>query len=165
MNISAAGKAVGLIFSMLDSTKPTKAPVGFTPQKPEFAPSEKRFFERATPEECGISSEAVCGYVRSLARDSTVGLQTIMLLRGGKVFFEAAAGDNTCALPKSTFSECKSIVSLAIGKLVTDGLLDINEKLADIFPQKAGAMSLMRLKNVTVRHLLTMTAAVEFNEL
>ncbi len=165
MNIGAAGKAIGLIFNMLDATKPTKALIPFAPQKPEFALSEAKYFKRATPEECGISSEAVCEYVRALAKDPSVGLQTIMLLRGDRVFFEAAAGDDSLSLHKSTFSECKSIVSLAIGKLYTDGMLDLDEKLADIFPHKAGAMSLMRLKNVTVRHLLTMTAAVEFNEL
>ena len=165
MNINAAGRAMGLILNMLDVTKPTKPPVPFVPQKPEFAADRARFFPRVRPEECGIGSEAVCDYVRALARESTVGLQSIMLLRGGRVFFEAAVGDNTLDLPKSTFSECKSIVSLAIGGLVTGGVLDLDERLADIFPQKAGAVSLMKLKNVTVRHLLNMTAAVEFNEL
>ena len=165
MNINAAGKAIGLVFNMLDATKPTAAPVAFKPQKPEFKPSGERFFTRVSPEECGVGSEAVCDYVRALAADESVGLQTVMLLRGDRVFFEAAADDDSLSLHKSTFSECKSIVSLAIGKLYTDGLLDLDEKLADIFPQKTGAMSLMRLKNVTVRHLLNMTAAVEFNEL
>ena len=165
MNLNAAGKAAGLILNMLDTAKPTKPPVEFRPQKPLLERSGARFFARVSPEECGIPHSLCIEYVRALAENKEVGLQTIMLLRGDRVFFEAAAGDNSLQIHKSTFSECKSVVSLCIGRLITEGLLSLDERLADIFAAKTPAVSMLRFKNVTVRDLLKMTAAVEFNEL
>lgn len=152
------------MIKMLDTESVTASPIIFPERKPEFTPSEGNHFQRCTPEECGIDSFFVKDYAERLYNDKTVGLQSLMLLRGDRVFFEAAAGDWDSRFPKATFSQCKSIVSLAIGVLATQGRLRLSERIIDIFPEKAQGVARIRLKNVTVKTLLNMTSCVTFNE-
>lgn len=165
MNITGMRKALNMILNTLDTTKLSVSPIEFGERKPQFELRENSFFEGVSPESCGISSIAAAEFINELWKNRNVGLQSIMLMRGDKVFFEADVGNQDSRLPKATFSECKSIVSLAIGMLVTQGKLRLSEKVADIFAEKALPISKIRLKGLTVKHLLTMTACVTFNEI
>lgn len=164
MNIAGTRKTINLIISSLDTTKTTASPIEFGEKKPYFERSENRFFERVAPESVGIESRWVNEFLRELRDNRTVKLHGIMLMRNGKVFFEGDTGARTALLPKATFSECKSIVAIAIGALVTQGRLKLNEKLVEIFADKTLPVSKIRLKNLTVKHLLTMRSAVTFAE-
>ncbi len=165
MNINNTRKALGFIIDTLDTHKSKNAIIKYGEAKKEFFPSDEKYFERVTPEECGIPSGHTKEFVKALKDDKTVGLQSISISRNGKIFFEADVGNWDSRLPKATFSECKSILSLAIGVLVTQGRLRLSERLADIFPEKTSPVSKIRLKNVTVKMLLNMTSCVTFNEL
>lgn len=164
MNITNTGKVLALFKNILDTTKRTIPPIRFEQVKPELCESNELFFERAAPEECGIDSRILHGYISELSADRSIGLQNIMLIRNRKVFFEASKGNRPLNVPRTTFSQCKSIVSLAIGVLVTHGRLGLNEKLTDIFAERLSPISRIKMKGITVRHLLTMTSTVLFNE-
>ncbi len=165
MNINNTRKALGFIIDTLDTHKNKSPKIRYSQYKPLLPPSEEAYFERTVPEECGISSEHVKEFIYSLKNNKSVGLQSIIMARNGRVFFEADVGDWDSRLPKATFSECKSILSLAIGILVTQGRLRLSERIADIFPEKTSHVSKIRLKNITVKMLLNMTSCVTFNEL
>ncbi len=164
MNIASTGKTISLLRNMLDTTKQTLSPIEFTERKPILKSNSETFFERVTPEKCGIDSKHVKDYIEKLASEKRVGLQSIMIMRGNKVFFEATVGSHDAGLPKATFSECKSVVSLAIGVLVSKGMLKLSERVVDILPEKALPVAKIKLKSLTVKHLLNMTSAVTFNE-
>ncbi len=163
MNISTTARAAALIRSILDTTKRTHIAVTADERKP-LLESAQPFFPRVTPEECGISSTQLLEYMKQLDSDPRIGWQNITFMRGGKVFFEASKGAWRTDIPKTTFSACKSIVSLAIGRLVTEKRLRLNERVADILPEHASAITSVRLKNLTVEDLLTMRSTVTFNE-
>ncbi len=165
MNIASTKRALDLMRNVFDTNKQTVSPISFPQGKPLFEPCEKEYFQRVQPEECGISSEVVKNFVSELWANEAVGLQCIMLMRGNKVFFEADVGNQDGRYPKATFSECKSVIAIAIGKLVTQGKLRLSEKISDIFADRLTAMGKMRLKGLSVKHLLTMTAGITFNEL
>ena len=164
MNISGTTKAFNLIRGVLDTTKSMVSPIEFSEHKPVFEPKCEMYFEGASPEECGIESCHVVSFIDELTKNKKVGLQSIMLMRNNKVFFEGDIGNQDSRYPKATFSECKSIVSLAIGVLVSKGKLRLNDKVLDIIGKKAQPMAKIRLNNLTVKHLLNMTASVTFNE-
>lgn len=164
MNITNTGKVIALFKNILDTNKRTISPIRFETVKPELYESSEPFFGRATPEECGIDSRTVCKYINELLDDKSIGFQNIMMLRNRKVFFEASKGNRQLNIPRTTFSQCKSIVSLAIGVLVTQGRLGLNEKLTDIFAERMTPISKIKMKGITVRHLLSMTSTVLFNE-
>ena len=164
MNITNTGKALALFKNILDTTKRKVSPIRFDELKPELKESNELFFERTTPEECGIESKHIQKYVGELLADKSIGLQSIMLIRNCKVIFEASKGNRTMNIPKTTFSQCKSVVSLAVGVLVTQGRLGLNERLTDIFSERLTPLSRIKMKGITVRHLLSMTSSVSFNE-
>ncbi len=164
MNIAGTRKSLYLIKSFLDTTKPTVSPIEFKEKKPILRACDDKFFVRVTPESCGIDSCRVYNYINKLVSNKNVGLHSIILMRGGKVFFEADIGLHTSAYPRMTFSECKSVIALAIGVLLTQGRIKLSEKINEIFGDRIQPITKMRLNGLTVKHLLTMTSGVTFNE-
>lgn len=117
-----------------------------------------------SPEEEGVSSRHLKKFLEELAAGRDLYMQDVMVLRHGKVLCEAAFGGQDLRCPKYTFSACKSVTSLAIGLLVDDGLLSLDEKVVDIFDDIAPQATKRRLKNLSVEHLLTMRSSVVFSE-
>ena len=91
-------------------------------------------------------------------------MHSVLLLRRGQVFCEAAFGPRDTQRPRHTFSACKSVTALAVGLLMDDGLLAPEDRVANFFPEECGAVSRRIFKDLTVEDLLTMRASVLFNE-
>ena len=119
---------------------------------------------RATPESTGVSSQALSGLISALENDPAAQVTNLMVLRHGKVILEAAWQPYEKALPRQLYSLSKSVTSMAVGMLVGDGLLDLDERIVDIFPDKAPKDALAPARKMMVRHLLTMSTGSLFNE-
>lgn len=61
----------------------------------------------------------------------------------------------------NTWSACKGVVSCAVGIALNEGLLTLDEKILDIFPEYAPADPGSYLPQVTLEHMLTMTTGLE----
>ena len=104
-------------------------------------------------------------FFRSLSDNTAeLGIHSAMLLRHGKVFAEGYYAPYRPEIPHMLYSASKSVTSTAIGMAVDEGLMDIDERLEDIFPGYAGKPANKWSKMLTVRHLLTMSTGVRFNE-
>lgn len=112
-------------------------------------------FERVTPESVGIPSQAVLGWLDELYRYG-IEMHGFMLLRHGKVCAEGSWHPYRPNVPHSMFSFSKSLTSTAIGFAVQEGMLSLDERLVDIFPEKLPAAPSENLQKATVRHLLMM---------
>ena len=53
---------------------------------------------------------------------------------------------------------------MAVGIAMEEGLLSLDEKVIDIFPEKGVMFRSPRINSITVRHLLNMTSGIKFNE-
>ena len=140
--------------------------VDFTPQKPKF-PFEKPYeqpFPRATPESQGISSQMLTDLLQDLDVSHYTDMHHFMLLRNGKVICEADFAPYRSGIWHVTHSMCKSITGLAIGLLVEEGKLSLDENIYNIFQKKMNPISKIFRPTVTVENLLTMTSGVTFNE-
>jgi len=114
--------------------------------------------ERAKfPEEVGVSSEAIADFIEDLNK-SNIETHSIMILRQGKVAFESWSEPYKPDIPHTMYSVSKSFTSTAIGFLIQEGLLSLNTKVIDIFPEYKPLKKDKHLENLTVFHLLTMTA-------
>ncbi len=164
MNIAGTRKSIYLIKNFLDTTKTTPSPIEFDERKPFIPPVSEKYFERVSPESCGIPSCRIYNYIKKLYTNPAVGLQSIILMRGNKVFFECDTGYHSSDYARMTFSQCKSVVALAIGVLLTQGRIRLSENVADIFADKLQSIAKIRFNGLTVKHLLTMTSGVTFNE-
>ncbi|MFZ2732587.1 MAG: serine hydrolase, partial [Blautia wexlerae] len=121
-------------------------------------------FVRATPESQGISSDLFAALLRELDASKDTEMHHFMALRHGKVICEC----NFAPYPKGmwhiTHSMCKSITGMAIGMLIEEEKLKLDENIYDIFPDHINAFSKIFRPVITVENLLTMTSGVTFNE-
>lgn len=84
-------------------------------------------------------------------------LHSIMIVKDGNVVFEKWMSEGREEVPHILNSVSKTFTSMAVGLAVSEGLLRIDEKLVDIFPEHCPENPSEYLKEVTVEHLLTMT--------
>ena len=140
--------------------------VDYFPQKPDFPFDAvyEQAFVRATPESQGISSDLFAALLRELDASKDTDMHHFMALRHGKVICEC----NFAPYPKGmwhiTHSMCKSITGMAIGMLIEEGKLKLNENIYDIFSDHMNTFSKIFRPVITVENLLTMTSGVTFNE-
>lgn len=140
--------------------------VDYFPQKPDFPLDAvyEQAFVRATPESQGISSDLFAALLRELDTSKDTEMHHFMALRHGKVICEC----NFAPYPKGmwhiTHSMCKSITGMAIGMLIEEEKLKLDENIYDIFPDHINAFSKIFRPVITVENLLTMTSGVTFNE-
>ena len=165
MGLGTLNKTISLIGRLMDDKSATEPILEFTPKKPSLpkAPVSSPL-PRVSPESEGISSAHISEFLTALELDKSLNMHTVTILRNGKILCDAAFGAHGSEYFSSTFSECKSIVSLAIGILIGDGKLRLDEKVIDMFPDDDSAVSKIKYKNLTVEDLLTMRSGATFAE-
>lgn len=165
MDFVTDSRALMMIKQLLDNTSATQAIFEQQPQKPRFTPSViQKSFERVSPESQGVESSHVAGFLNELRDDPTLDMHGVIVLKNGKVITEATWGAYDHRVWHITHSECKSITGLAVGILIGEGKLSLDDKLVDIFMTRMNKINQFTHRNITIRHLLTMTSGVSFNE-
>ena len=107
-----------------------------------------------TPESVGISSRTLLRMMQKLN-----GLQyvnSVIVLRHGKSVLEAWQEPYRRETPHQIFSLSKSFTSCAIGLAQAEGKLKISDKLISFFPEYADGITDPRMRDVTLKDLLTM---------
>ena len=166
MDLKVQLKTLDLIVKIINGSMDRINLVEYAPQKVVFdreSPYEQAFL-RATPESVGISSRYLSRFLKDVSKDPLINMHGIMILKDGRVISEAAFAPFQKDLWHITHSMCKSITGLAVGLAVEEGFLSLDEKLVDIFRKKTNVISMVRLKNLTLEHLLKMSRGIIFNE-
>lgn len=127
----------------------------------------KTRLERAgSPEEVGVLTSKISDFIEDLKKNE-IETHSIMILRHGKVAFETWAQPYAPDIPHVMYSVSKSFTSTAVGFAVEEGLLSLETRILDIFPEYAPQdpkeadeklENLENLEKLTIYHLLTMTA-------
>lgn len=165
MSLTSMNKSLHLMMRLADPKESTE-PMIALPPKPEIACTQSSTpLPRHTPERHGVSSRHIAAFLQTLEQDPTLNMHSIMILKDGCVLCEAAFGTQDIRMPRMTFSACKSIVSLAIGILMDDGVLLPETKLTELFPEAGNAISRRLMKDITVDDLLAMRTGSQFNEI
>lgn len=90
-----------------------------------------------------------------------LGTVAYVIIKDSMLLFEQYWEDYSPESHSNSFSMAKSIVSLAIGAAIDDGFIkDVDQPVSDFFPEFQGYNG----KPLTLRHLLTMSAGVDFDE-
>lgn len=112
--------------------------------------------ERADyPEQVGVSSREVAELIRDF-KESGVEVHSIMILRQGKVAFETWADPYSPDMPHAMYSVSKSFTSAAVGFAISEGLISLDTRLIDIFPECRKDEPDANLEMLSVHHLLSM---------
>ncbi|KIL40787.1 beta-lactamase [Gordoniibacillus kamchatkensis] len=110
---------------------------------------------RSTPELQGMASGAVASFLKAV-QDRGLELHSFMLVRHGHVVAEGWWRPYAPERPHMLFSLSKSFTSSAIGLLVEEGRLSLDDRVVSFFPEEAPAEPPPHLAAMTVRHLLMM---------
>ena len=166
MDITIQMRSIDLLIKMLKKDTEGIPQYGYARQKQagEILPMQQPL-PRCTPEEAGISSTVAEQLFRAVEKDAdTLGVHSMMLIRDGKVFAEGYWAPYRPNLPHMLYSASKSIVSTAMGFAYDEGLIDLDRRLDDIFTELPPSSNKWA-RQLTVRHLLTMSTGVRFNEI
>lgn len=155
-----------LVFNLVRGNTEHISKVDFIPQKPSFysLPESGQKLPRSAPEEQGIESDQVRRLMEELLNLSKVDIHQVMILRHGYVIGECHYAPYPENLWHITHSLCKSITGMAIGILIEEGSLRLDDKILGIFDKSVFSIRGFQQRNLTVEHLLTMTSRVAFNE-
>ena len=141
----------------------------FFPQKPAFdgytlaQEAREEPLERAVPESQGIDSARLADFLTELAEKKSTDIHQVLVVRNGWVICECAYAPYRRGMWHASYSLCKSVTGMAIGMLAAEGRLKVTDRVVDFFGRKR-LRNLLRMKEVTVEHLLTMTSCVNFKE-
>lgn len=90
-----------------------------------------------------------------------LGTVAFVIIKDSTLLFEQYWEDYSPHSRSNSFSMAKSIVSLAIGCAIDDGFIkNVDQPVNDFYPEFKGYNG----KALTLRHLLTMSAGVDFDE-
>ncbi len=90
-----------------------------------------------------------------------LGTVAFVIIKDSTLLFEQYWEDYSPRSRSNSFSMAKSIVSLAIGCAIDDGFIkNVDQPVNDFYPEFKGYNG----KVLTLRHLLTMSAGVDFDE-
>ena len=156
-----------LIWNLIAGKTGNTSKVTYFPQKPAFpeeSPEGEERLERMTPESQGISSAHLAAFLEALGAEKSTDIHQVLIARNGKVICECGYAPYPAGLWHASYSMCKSITGMAIGMLIEEGLLTLEARVVDLFRKRKNLLHLLRQKDITVRHLLTMTSCVNFNE-
>ncbi|MBQ7921727.1 MAG: serine hydrolase [Clostridia bacterium] len=107
------------------------------------------------PEDVGVSPEWVADYINTLNEKRKV-CHSFIMIRHGKVFAEGYWAPFHKDFKHRMFSVSKSFVSGAIGMLVDEGKISLNDKIIDYFPEKLPAEVDPYIAEMKIRDMLMM---------
>ncbi len=119
---------------------------------------------RVSPEETGVDSSYIADFLSELVLDKSLELHGVMIMKDGKIICDAEFGPYKSCFWHAEHSLSKSVTGMAIGMLIDEGKLSLDDKAAKILEKRIPAVSHLTHKGITVRHLLTMTSGVSFAE-
>ena len=98
--------------------------------------------------------EAFASYLAAV-EDHHEELHSIMVLKSGKVLLEKQIAPDTAHIMHSV---SKTFTATAVGFAIEEGLLHLDDKIVDLFPESVPEAPQAFLADVTVRNLLTMNS-------
>ena len=117
-------------------------------------------FESVIPEELGIPSGGILDFLNDL-EERKICMHGIMILRRGKLAFEAHYPPFGPDTPHRMYSVTKSFVAMAIGFLIDEGKITLKSKLIDFFPEYEKEAVHPFVREMTIRNLLLMATAYD----
>ena len=116
---------------------------------------------RSTPEQQGVPSKALIELFDSLHAMPGTDIHSMIVMRHGKVvgeFYPAPFGPE---YQHTQYSSSKTLVSMAVGIAIDENRLRLEDRVANFFIDYLPDTVSVRLADMTVRDLLTMTSGIK----
>lgn len=110
--------------------------------------------EHCTPEEVGVDSRVITDFLNEI-NEKQLSLQGFTVVCRDKVCAQGFFKPYSADMPHVLYSMSKAVTSTAVGFAISEGLINLNDRVSDFFPEySAGKRPFNRM--MTVRMLLTM---------
>lgn len=109
-----------------------------------------------TPEQAGIGSDKILRFIDHL-KDRKTNLHSFIMVRDGKIFTEGYFKPFDENFMHRLYSSSKTFVSIAIGKLIGEGIIKLEDKIMDLLPEYANQNQHKWMKECTVEDALKMS--------
>ena len=120
----------------------------------------RKEFERVSPESVGIPSGSIEKLIDKLEEGWTEP-HGLMIMRDGKVCAEGWWTPYAPGIRHGLQSHTKTYAATAVGIAYTEGLVDLEERVIDIFPDEAPKDPSENLKKLKVKHVLAMACGMK----
>lgn len=110
------------------------------------------------PETKGIKSSWIYNYINKLEEAHLV-THNVIIARGGEIIFEKYWEPFHKDFLHRMYSVTKSYVSLAVGCLEQDGLINLDDPIIKYFPDELNCQKDENMRNQTIRQMLMMSTA------
>jgi CubicO group peptidase (beta-lactamase class C family) len=117
---------------------------------------KRREFERVSPESVGIPSAAIESLVDMLEESEEREPHGIMVARNGKVCAEGWWAPYAAGLPHLLYSLTKTYTATAVGIAYTEGLLNLDDRLIDHYPEYSVVDNGASVGRIRIRDALCM---------
>lgn len=123
---------------------------------------EKLPLKTNIPENLGIPSDAILRFINHI-EEQKLCVHSFMFVRHGEIAAEGYYPPFTPDKLHRMYSTSKSFVSMAIGLLIDEGKISLDDKAASFFPEYCPDDMHPYLAEVTVRNLLMMSSPYRYN--
>lgn len=120
--------------------------------------TEKLFTPASSPESVGIPSKAVLNFLQRIDAER-IGMHGFLIVRHNRIAAEGYWSPWSAERKHRMYSISKSFVSLAVGLMIDEGKLTLDDRVVEYFPDKLPATLHPWLAASTVRDLLMMSTA------
>ena len=121
-----------------------------------YFPSDE--WRSSTPEEQGIDSASILQMFQEI-QDKNIDIHSFLLIRNGYLVTEAYFDPYTQTIKHPVYSVTKSVTSILTGIAMQEGYIkSVDQKALDFFPEIAKNVTDENVPNITLEHLLTMSA-------
>ena len=110
------------------------------------------------PEKAGVSEQNIQKFLNELNRRG-LNMHSVLMLRGNDIFFERYWAPFTANMPHRMYSVTKSFVSVAIGCLLDEGKISLDDPIVKYFPDKLPENLSPYMAEQTIRHMLMMSTS------
>jgi CubicO group peptidase (beta-lactamase class C family) len=120
-------------------------------------------WRRSTPEEQGLDSALILQMFQEI-QDQGIDIHSFLLVRNGYLVTEAYFDPYTQDMKQPVYSVTKSITSMLTGIAMDEGYIkSLDQKALDFFPAIAENVNDENVPDITLEHLLTMSAGYNTN--
>jgi CubicO group peptidase (beta-lactamase class C family) len=145
------------------TASPSNATVASVAEQPAYWPDTE--WRTSTPEEQGIDSASILAMLHEI-QQKNLNIHSVLVIRHGYLVTEVYFPPYTWEIKHPLHSITKSVTSAMTGIAIKEGQIEsVQQHVLDFFPEIAKETNDKYLKDLTIEHLLTMSAGFNTNTL
>jgi CubicO group peptidase (beta-lactamase class C family) len=119
-------------------------------------------WQTGTPEELGLNASMLSTAVNQASEQGFI--NSLLVIRHGKIAVEKYFNGRNADSYQTIRSVSKSFLSALVGIAVSEGILQLDQKMIDLFPEYRSSVTDTNINDITLRHLITMRSGIKGDE-